>query len=122
MTSLLLHTTDLEPEDLVCSNSKESFSLLQIYIDPLYYSKPIEKRFIVAMSLALRNAIYQPETFLLALGNGPTIPAPSLQMTDGKNQTLLHVVAWNIGQSRMEAHNSLHSPNEFRFPGRFPKW
>ena len=62
-TRLLLHTTDVEPETVVWMNSKEMFSLCKQDTDPLYYGRPLEERFEVAMSIACGTFRSDPEAF-----------------------------------------------------------
>lgn len=91
---LLLNETGREPDLSMYQGSKEGFSMWQQALDPLYYQRPLEERFEVAMSLAYRHN--RPEVLRSALARG-ALPSLAHCMTDRNGETLLHAITWNIG-------------------------
>lgn len=97
-TRLLLQATDAEPDpSFFGAGHKEGFHLWMSHIDPLYYSRSLEDRFGVAMSIFTRNVISDPELLWTVLDTSRAIPAWSIHMTNDDEETLLHRAAACIG-------------------------
>ena len=91
---LLLNETEHEIDMRWYRGSKEGFSIWQQALDPLYYHRPLEERFEVAMEVShIGNG---PEVLRLALAPGP-LPSLVCSMIDSDGQTLLHALARCIG-------------------------
>lgn len=87
---LLLNETEREP-DLACYlGSKEGFSMWQQALDPLYYQRPIEERFEIAVKLA--SSLNGPEVVRLALTRG-ALPSLAHCITDRIGETILYAIA-----------------------------
>lgn len=91
---LLLNETEREPSLACYEGSKEGFSMWQQTLDPLYYQRPIEERFAVAMDLIYRGN--GAEVSLLALTPGP-LPPLAHCVTNHQAETLLHAIASGLG-------------------------
>lgn len=98
---LLLNETGREPDLSYYQGSKEGFLMWQQALDPLYYQRPLEERFKVAMSLAYRRN--GPKVLRSALARG-ALPSLAHCLTDRNGETLLHAIAWNIGDYMNTTH------------------
>ena len=74
-------------------NSKEAFDLYRQDVDPYYYERPLLER----VGNALKMPSFTPPSVLKAVVAGDEIPNQAILMTNTHGETLLHMVAWNIG-------------------------
>ncbi len=74
-------------------NSKEAFDLYRQDVDPYYYERPLLER----VGNALDMPLITPPSVLKAVVAGDEIPNQAILMTNTNGETLLHMVAWNIG-------------------------
>lgn len=116
---LLLNETEREPNLAWYRGSKEGFSMSQQDLDPLYYQRPLEERFEVAMSLA--DCGNGPEVLRLALARG-ALPSLAHCMTNCNGETLLHAVAsgW-VERTRFSDSSRLQEEYELDPMGMSPK-
>jgi hypothetical protein len=98
---LLLSKAEVEPDELMSYRGpREGFILLQQYISPQYYEKPLEERAIMAISLTIENIWCGPELFWAALACDQ-FPCGAIGVKDTNNQTVLHAVGKSIGEIAM---------------------
>jgi len=77
---------------------------LQQHVDPLYYNRPLEQRFEIAISLSAACSRNVPEVVKTALGE-VTVSSAALRLRTSNGRTLLHVVARSIGIEWMLTHH-----------------
>lgn len=104
---LLLRQTEIEPQLSQYGGPKEGFLMLQQHTDSLYYERPLEERIEVATSLAEDSLMNPPEVFKIALARDG-IFAPALFPKNKRGETLLHIVAGNIGRLVRYTSEKLH--------------
>lgn len=98
---LLLNETGCEPDLSNYQGSGEGFSMWQQALDPLYYQRPLEERYEVAMALTYHQN--GPEVLRSALARG-ALPSLTHCMTDRNGETLLHAIAWYMGMCMYTTH------------------
>ena len=95
VSRLLIQETDHELDLHSYNGPKEGFCMWQQNADPLYYERPLQERFEIAITLA-HDVWNGPDTFRVSLAHGP-LPSLALSMTDSQGNRLLHAVAWALG-------------------------
>ena len=94
----LTEKAELDPSFLrFYHGPEEIFILWQESLSPRYYETALEERIDTATGISWDSFFDGPALFRRALTRNYDIPRPAIGIRNGEGQTLLHTVAWKIG-------------------------